>query len=89
MSITSEKKQELIVDFARCDNDTGSVEVQCAILTERIHNLTAHCKKNHKDFSSRRGLLILVGKRRRLMNYLKRKQLSRYVDLRDKLGLRK
>ncbi len=89
MSITAAKKQELIGDFATTQNDTGSVEVQAAVLTERINNLTEHCKINHKDFSSRRGLLILVGRRRRLLNYLKDKSLERYQNLIKKLGIRK
>lgn len=89
MSITQEKKTELIKEFATVANDTGSVEVQCAILTERIVNLTGHQKENHKDFSSRRGLLILVGRRRRLLAYLKKQSLERYMNLINKLGLRK
>ncbi|MDX2050030.1 MAG: 30S ribosomal protein S15 [Rickettsiaceae bacterium] len=89
MSISNEKKSQLISDYRKTDNDTGSVEVQCAILTERINNLTHHFKSNHKDFASRRGLLILVGRRRRLLQYLKGKSLSRYLDLIQKLGIRK
>lgn len=89
MSITSDKKTSLIKDYAKSENDTGSVEVQCAILTERINNLTQHFKTNHKDFTSRRGLLMLVGRRRRLLNYLKSKDLNRYVSLIEKLGIRK
>lgn len=89
MSIQAEIKTKLIKEYANADNDTGSVEVQCAILSERITNLTEHLKDNHKDFSSRRGLLMLVGRRRRLLNYLKRKSLDRYVKLIGKLGLRK
>lgn len=89
MSITQETKTKLIKDFAISEADTGSVEVQCAVLTERIANLTTHLKSNHKDYSSRRGLLILVGRRRRLLNYLKSKDLSRYVTLIEKLGIRK
>ncbi len=89
MSIQAEVKTKLIKDFAIVDNDTGSVEVQCAILTERIKNLTDHLKTNHKDHSSRRGLLMLVGRRRRLLSYLKSKSLDRYVTLINKLGLRK
>ena len=72
MSITQEKKQEVIKEFAINNNDTGSANVQIAILTHRITNLTDHCKTNHKDFHSRRGLLILVGRRRRLLNYIKK-----------------
>ena len=89
MSITQARKTELMKEFATVDNDTGSVEVQCAVLTERIRNLTEHLKSNHKDFSSRRGLLILVGRRRTLLAYLKRCNLDRYVTLIKKLGLRK
>lgn len=89
MSITKEKKTEIMKDFATATNDTGSVEVQCAVLTERIINLTDHQKENHKDFSSRRGLLILVGRRRRLLSYLKKQSLERYITLINKLGLRK
>lgn len=89
MSITKEKKEELIKNFAGSDNDTGSVEVQCAIITERISNLTEHFKSNHKDHHSRRGLLMLVGRRRRLLRYLKNISLERYTSLIQKLGLRK
>ena len=89
MSITKEKKTELLKEFATTTDDTGSVEVQCAVLTERITNLTDHQKENHKDFSSRRGLLILVGRRRRLLSYLKKQSLERYITLINKLGLRK
>lgn len=89
MSITKEKKGELITNFACKDSDTGSVEVQCAILTERINNLTTHFKTNHKDHHSRRGLLKLVGRRRRLLKYLKNTDLNRYTSLIEKLGLRK
>lgn len=89
MSITQERKTELMKEFATAANDTGSVEVQCGVLTERIKNLTDHLKDNHKDFSSRRGLLMLVGRRRRLLAYLKKQSLDRYVTLINKLGLRK
>jgi small subunit ribosomal protein S15 len=89
MSITQERKTELMQEFATAANDTGSVEVQCAVLTERIKNLTDHLKDNHKDFSSRRGLLMLVGRRRRLLAYLKKQSLDRYIVLINKLGLRK
>lgn len=89
MSITQERKTTLIEEFATATNDTGSVEVQCAVLTERIKNLTDHLKENHKDYSSRRGLLMLVGRRRRLLAYLKKQSLDRYVTLINKLGLRK
>ncbi|MBY0533725.1 30S ribosomal protein S15 [Candidatus Megaera venefica] len=89
MSIMQERKTELIKEYATTGNDTGSVEVQCAVLTERINNLTAHLKENHKDFSSRRGLLILVGRRRSLLTYLKKRSLDRYVQLISRLNLRK
>ncbi|MCH2037462.1 MAG: 30S ribosomal protein S15 [Rickettsiales bacterium] len=89
MSITAERKQELIKEYSISANDTGSVEVQCAVLTERINNLTGHFKSNHKDHHSRRGLLVLVGRRRRLLAYLKREDQSRYESLIKRLGLRK
>ncbi len=89
MSITPERKQELIREFARSEGDTGSPEVQVAILTERINNLTDHFKQHHKDNHSRRGLLKLVSQRRKLLDYLKRKDESRYQDLIKKLGLRR
>jgi small subunit ribosomal protein S15 len=89
MSITAERKQQLIKEYATRENDTGSTEVQCAILTERINNLTGHFKTNHKDFTSRRGLLMLVGRRRKLLNYLKGKSLDNYLSLISRLGIRK
>ena len=89
MSITAERKQEVIKDHAREDGDTGSPEVQVAILTERINNLTGHFQDNHKDHHSRRGLLTMVNKRRNLLSYLRNKDESRYQDLIKKLGLRK
>jgi small subunit ribosomal protein S15 len=89
MSITAERKQQLMKDYAVNENDTGSVEVQCAVLTERITNLTEHFKTNAKDFASRRGLLMLVGRRRRLLNYVKKESLTRYLSLINRLGLRK
>lgn len=89
MSVTAEKKQELIQDNARQVNDTGSPEVQVAILTERIRNLTEHFKGHHKDNHSRRGLLMMVNKRRSLLDYLKKKDVERYNALIQKLGLRK
>ncbi|AIL64827.1 Ribosomal protein S15 [Rickettsiales bacterium Ac37b] len=89
MSITAIKKQELIKQFARAEGDTGSPEVQCAILTERIINLTEHFKKHAKDHHSRRGLLILVSQRRRLLDYVKKVSKERYEDLISKLGIRK
>ncbi len=89
MSVTAEKKTKLINEFAQKKGDTGSVEVQCAILTERITNLTEHFKTNANDVHSRRGLLVMVSKRKRLLEYLKRSDLNRYTKLIDKLGLRK
>ena len=89
MSITSERKQELIKEFAVKKDDTGSPEVQVAILSERITNLTEHLKTHKKDFHSRRGLLIMVGQRRRLLDYVKSKQVTRYEDLVKRLGLRR
>lgn len=88
MSITKEKKQELIGQYAELPTNTGSVEVQCAILTERIKNLTQHCKINFKDFHSRRGLLILVGRRNRLLRYLRNKNFNQYIEISKKLGIR-
>jgi len=89
MSIKKEKKTELIKKFARKESDTGSPEVQVAVLTERINNLLQHLKGNRKDHHSRRGLLMLVGHRKRLMNYLHRKNLKRYSALASSLGLKK
>ena len=89
MSVTAEKKQEIIKDNAQGNGDTGSPEVQVAILTERIRNLTEHFKANHKDNHSRRGLLMMVNKRRNLLAYLKKKDVERYNALIAKLGLRK
>jgi small subunit ribosomal protein S15 len=89
MSITQERKQDVITDFATVAGDTGSPEVQVAILTERITNLTEHLKMHRKDFASRRGLLMMVGQRRRLLDYLRRKDESRYATLIERLGLRK
>jgi small subunit ribosomal protein S15 len=89
MSVTAEKKQEIIKDNARAKNDTGSPEVQVAILTERIRNLTEHFKGHNKDNHSRRGLLMMVNKRRTLLAYLKKTDVERYNALIQKLGLRK
>ena len=88
MSITAERKQELIKEFARDENDTGSPEVQVAILSERIKNLTEHMKEHKHDFHSRRGLLMMVGQRRRLLAYLKKKSDKRHLDLVGRLGIR-
>ena len=89
MSITAERKAELIKEYATKPGDTGSPEVQVAILTERIRNLTDHFKANHKDNHSRRGLLMMVNKRRNLLAYLKKVDVERYNALIQKLGLRK
>ncbi|MGQ9616204.1 MAG: 30S ribosomal protein S15 [Spirochaetota bacterium] len=89
MSITKEKKQELIGTYRKHETDTGSPEVQIALLTERITNLTEHFKTHKKDHHSRRGLLKLVGHRRRLLDYLKNKDIERYRDIINKLGIRK
>ena len=89
MSITAERKAELITEYATDTNDTGSPEVQVAILSERIRNLTEHLKEHNKDFHSRRGLLMMVGQRRRLLDYLKRKNNERYETLIGRLGLRR
>jgi len=89
MTITAERKAELIAEHARGDGDTGSPEVQISILTERIVNLTEHFKTHAKDNHSRRGLLMLVNKRRSLLDYLKKKDAGRYTALIAKLGLRK
>jgi len=89
MSVTAERKQEIIKDNARTQDDTGSPEVQVAILTERIVNLTEHFKGHAKDNHSRRGLLMLVNKRRSLLDYLRKTDQARYLELITKLGLRK
>ncbi|MCC7274436.1 MAG: 30S ribosomal protein S15 [Alphaproteobacteria bacterium] len=89
MSITPARKQELIRDYATKDGDTGSPEVQVAILSERIKQLTDHLGTHKKDFHSRRGLLMMVGQRRRLLDYLKGKDAKRYEDLIGRLGLRR
>lgn len=89
MSITKEKKQEIIKKFALKDGDTGSTEVQVAVLTERINNLTEHMKTHEKDFHSRRGLLMMVGARRRLLDYLKSVSVTRYQSLVERLKLRR
>ena len=89
MSITAERKQEVIKEHARAKEDTGSPEVQIAILTSRIQTLTEHFKAHAKDNHSRRGLLMMVNKRRSLLDYLRREDSQRYTDLIAKLGLRK
>jgi small subunit ribosomal protein S15 len=89
MTITAERKTQLVAEHGRDKGDTGSPEVQVAILTERINNLTGHFKANHKDNHSRRGLLMMVNKRRSLLAYLKKIDEARYGELIKKLGLRK
>jgi small subunit ribosomal protein S15 len=89
MTITAERRQEVIKEHARNEGDTGSVEVQVAILTERIKNLTEHFKGHAKDNHSRRGLLMMVNKRRSLLDYLRKTEGDRYIALIAKLGLRK
>ena len=89
MSVSTVRKQETIGKFRQHDTDTGSPEVQVALLSERIAHLTEHLKNNHKDHHSRRGLLKMVGQRRALLDYLKRKNLDRYKKLIETLGLRR
>ena len=89
MSITAERKEALIAEYARGEGDTGSPEVQVAILSERISNLTEHFKSHKKDNHSRRGLLKLVSQRRRLLDYVKSRDHARYADLIARLGLRR
>ena len=89
MSISAERKNALIQEFATKEGDTGSPEVQVAILSERIKNLTEHLSSHNKDFHSRRGLLMMVGQRRRLLEYLKSKNAARYEKLIDRLDLRR
>ena len=87
--MTKERKSQILTEYARKEKDTGSVEVQVALLTERINELTEHLKVHKKDEHSRRGLLIMVGKRKRLLKYLESKDIERYRDLISRLGLRK
>ena len=89
MALTKEQKQDIIKNFAKSKNDTGSAEVQIAILTEEIKNLTEHLKEHKHDFHSRRGLLMKVGKRRSLLNYLIKTDVTRYREVVKQLGLRK
>jgi len=89
MSITKERTEELVKEYGKSEGDTGSPEVQVAILTERIRNLTDHMQTHNKDLHSRRGLLIMVGQRRRLLDYLRRKDDARYRDVIQRLGLRR
>jgi small subunit ribosomal protein S15 len=89
VSITAERKQTLITEYATKEGDTGSPEIQVAVLSERIRNLTDHLTSHKKDFHSRRGLLVMVGQRRRLLDYLKRSSATRYETLIGRLGLRR
>jgi small subunit ribosomal protein S15 len=89
MSITAERKQELLKEYGNGGINTGAPEVQVALLSERIKNLTEHLQTHDKDFHSRRGLLVMVGQRRRLLDYLKNKHNARYQDIISKLGLRR
>ena len=89
MSITQERKAELIIEFGKNDQDSGSASVQVAILSERIRNLTEHLKDHKKDFGSRRGLLAMVGQRRSLLDYIKSNDVATYKALIEKLGLRR
>ena len=89
MSVTAEKKREIVQRFGKDENDTGSTEVQIALLTERINHLTEHLRDHKKDHYSRRGLLMLVGQRRRFLKYLQKKDLDRYRSLIQELGLRR
>ena len=89
MSVTKEKVEELTKEFGKKENDTGSTETQIAVLTERIKNITSHLKNNKKDHSGRRGLVILVSKRRKLLNYLRRTNVNSYKSILEKLKIRK
>jgi small subunit ribosomal protein S15 len=89
MTLTKEAKTQIIQEHARTEGDTGSAEVQIAVLTKRISDLTDHLKAHKSDHHSRRGLLMLVGRRRRLLEYLKREDIQRYRDIVAKLGLRR
>ena len=89
MTLTADRKREIVAEYGRAEADTGSTEVQVALLTARINELTEHLREHRKDHHSRRGLLMLVGKRRRLLNYLQRTDLDRYRALIKELGLRR
>lgn len=89
MSLTKEKKKEIIEQYGGSAEDAGATEAQIALLTARINHLTEHLKENGKDHSSRRGLLLMVGKRRRLLNYLMKKDIVKYRELIKQLGIRK
>ena len=89
MSVTKEKVEELTKEFGKKENDTGSTETQIAVLTERIKNITSHLKNNKKDHSGRRGLVILVSKRRKLLSYLRITKINSYKNILEKLNIRK
>lgn len=89
MSITKEEKAEVIGEFAKQEGDTGSPEVQIAVLTKRINSLTEHMRSHHKDYGTRRGLLGMVSRRRRLLDYVRSKNPDRYLDIIERLGIRK
>ena len=89
MPLPTERKKELIVEYGRSETDTGSPEVQIALLSERITELTAHAQAHNKDHHSRRGLIMMVGHRRKLLKYLRRKDVRKYSELIEKLGLRR
>ena len=89
MTITKDRKQELIQEYRKADADTGSPEVQIAILTTRVNNLTEHMRTHKKDYASRRGLLAMVSRRRRLLDYLRKTDPQRYLDIIGRLGIRK
>jgi len=89
MTITKEKKEEIVGEYRKNEQDTGSPEVQIAILTTRINHLTEHMRSNKKDYSTRRGLLGMVSRRRRLLDYLRKVNPDRYLDIIEKLGIRK
>ena len=89
MSVTKEKVEELTKEFGKKENDTGSTETQIAVITERIKNITSHLKNNKKDHSGRRGLVILVSKRSKLLNYLRRTNVNSYKSILEKLNIRK
>ncbi len=89
MAITKENKAELVTEFQKSDGDTGSPDVQIAILTKRINNLTEHMRSNKKDYSTRRGLLGMVSRRRRLLDYVRKHDADRYLDIIERLNIRK
>ncbi len=89
MSVTKEKVEELTKEFGKKENNTGSTETQIAVLTERIKNITSHLQNNKKDHSGRRGLVILVSKRRKLLNYLRKEDINSYKNILEKLNIRK